>query len=205
MANRSNCYITYCNHSSPLQPIKNLLLQQKTRLHVLKFTLLFSLLHSKQKHSVFGWVVFRERSLNQGKATIGMPSTKNYCASGRWMKQAFAEDIDSIVLDFRDRLKVKKDTTGAASFNSTEQQLEDCVEQRSAKLVPLNETHPTLRTFICPTADPLRTSDSYDILMELLDRGNLIKEAVRRLKANRRGKQLKRLEPTTDEFDDRTF
>lgn len=123
------------------------------------------------------------------------------------MKQAFAEDLDSIVLDFRDRLKVKKDTTASFNdFSSTEQQLESCVEQRAAKLAPLHETHHTLRTFICPTADPLRTSDSYDILMELLDRGNLIKEAVRRLKANRRGiKQLKRLEPTTDEFDDRTF
>lgn len=130
-----------------------------------------------------------------------MPSTKTYCARGRWIKKALADDIDSIVFDFRDRLKVRKETPASCSPQPTQQQLDARAEQPAS----VHEAHPSLRTFICPTADPLRTSGSYDLLVELLDRGSLIKEAVRRLKANRRSKQLKRLEPSADNFDDCRF
>ena len=53
-----------------------------------------------------------------------------------------------------------------------------------------------LQTLLCPTCDPFRTSESYERVMELLQQGNLIKEAVRLITNARRGKQLKRLSPS---------
>ena len=76
------------------------------------------------------------------------------------MKKALAEDLDSIVLDFRDRLNVKRDNT--ASFRSVKQQFESCTEQQPDKLAPMNDCQQPFRTFVCPSVDPLRTSDSYD-------------------------------------------
>ena len=117
-----------------------------------------------------------------------MPSTKNYCHSGLWLKKGLNDGMESVITDFRDLLKV----------NRTE--AEDMNEILNFEHSPVDDTEITLRTFVCPTADPFRkssssSSSSYDLLMELIDQGNLIKEAVRRLKtAPGRSKQLKRLD-----------
>ena len=131
---------------------------------------------------LFSFILLDGASMNSA-----MPSTKNYCVGGLWVKKTFPSDVDSVIVDFRERLKVKTETTEEMN----------CAEMSGCELSASDEeTECNIRAFICPTADPLRTSSSpsYDVLFELLERGTLIKEAVRRLKSSRRSKQLKRLD-----------
>lgn len=118
-----------------------------------------------------------------------MPSTKNYCHGSLWLKKGENDGMESVIADFRDLLQVNQKETEAMSYDD----ILDC--ERSA----VDDTEITLRACMCPTADPFRksssSSSSYGLLMELIEQGNLIKEAVRRLKTSpTRSKQLKRLD-----------
>lgn len=97
--------------------------------------------------------------------------------------------MESVISDFRDLLQVNQKDTQDMNYDD----ILDCEHPA------MDETEITLRACICPTADPFRksasSSSSYGLLMELIEQGNLIKEAVRRLKTSpSRSKQLKRLE-----------
>lgn len=97
--------------------------------------------------------------------------------------------MESVITDFRDLLQVNQKETEEMNYDD----IFDC--ERPA----MDDTEITLRACMCPTADPFRksasSSSSYGLLMELLEQGNLIKEAVRRLKTSpSRSKQLKRLD-----------
>ena len=102
--------------------------------------------------------------------------------------------MESVISDFRDLLQVKpKEAVDEMSYDSS---ILDC---DSSPVVDDIDSEISLRACMCPTADPLRksasSSSSYGILMELIEQGNLIKEAVRRLKTSPcRNKQLKRLD-----------
>lgn len=111
-----------------------------------------------------------------------------YCSSGIRINKTLNEDLDNVIFDFRERLKVKKDS-------QTPQQ-QSLNEESQAVVTKQDITETPLNTFMCPTCDPFRTSQSYDTLMELIGQGNLIKEAVRLIKNARRSKQLKRLTPS---------
>jgi len=106
-----------------------------------------------------------------------------YRSSNLWLEKSINDDLDNVIFDFRERLKVKK-----------EPQQQQCIDER----ISTNQeyTEKPLKTLLCPTCDPFRSSESYERVMELLQQGNLIKEAVRLIKTSRRGKQLKRLSPS---------
>ena len=96
--------------------------------------------------------------------------------------------MEAVISDFRDLLQVNQ-----------KERVEDVLNCDERSSVDGIETEISFRAFMCPTADPFRksnsSSSSYGILMELLEQGNLIKEAVRRLKTSPgRNKQLKRLD-----------
>lgn len=119
-----------------------------------------------------------------------MPSTKSYCQGGLWLKKVETDGMESVISDFRDLLQVNQKEAEEISYDPI---FEDS-ERPST-----DDSEITLRACICPTADPFRkstsSSSSYDLLMELIEQGNLIKEAVRRLKTSpSRSKQLKRLD-----------
>lgn len=107
-----------------------------------------------------------------------------YRSSNLWLKKSINEDLDNVIFDFRERLKVKKEPP---------QQ-----QQYADESISTNQeyTEKPLKTLFCPTCDPFRNTESYERVMELLQQGNLIKEAVKMIKTNRRGKQLKRLSPS---------
>lgn len=121
---------------------------------------------------------------------ITMPSTKSYCQGGLWLKKVETDGMESVISDFRDLLQVNQKEAEEISYDPI---FEDS-ERPST-----DDSEITLRACICPTADPFRkstsSSSSYGLLMELIEQGNLIKEAVRRLKTSpSRSKQLKRLD-----------
>lgn len=121
---------------------------------------------------------------------IDMPSTKSYCQGGLWLKKGENDGMDSVIADFRDLLQVNHKEAEDISYDPL---FVDCERPLT------DDTEITLRACICPTADPYRkstsSSSSYGLLMELIEQGNLIKEAVRRLKTSpSRSKQLKRLD-----------
>ncbi|CAH3174462.1 unnamed protein product [Porites lobata] len=96
--------------------------------------------------------------------------------------------MEAVISDFRDLLQVNQ-----------KERVEDVLNCDERSSVDGIESEISFRAFMCPTADPFRksnsSSSSYGILMELLEQGNLIKEAVRRLKTSPgRNKQLKRLD-----------
>lgn len=115
-----------------------------------------------------------------------------YCSSGIRLNKSLNDDLDNVIFDFRERLKVKKDSQ--ATLLPQQQSLG---EDSQAVVTKQDITETPLNTFMCPTCDPFRTSQSYDTLMDLIGQGNLIKEAVRLIKNARRSKQLKRLTPTS--------
>lgn len=101
--------------------------------------------------------------------------------------------MDSVISDFRDLLQVNpKDAVEEIRFDN----ILDCDRSPVVDNVVADVS---LRTCVCPTADPLRksasSSSSYELLVELIEQGNLIKEAVRRLQTspNRHKQRLKRL------------
>ena len=121
---------------------------------------------------------------------ISMPSTKSYCQGGLWLKKGENDGMESVIADFRDLLQVNHKEADDMSYDPL---FVDCERPQT------DDTEITLRACICPTADPFRkstsSSSSYGLLMELIEQGNLIKEAVRRLKTSpSRSKQLKRLD-----------
>ncbi len=105
-----------------------------------------------------------------------------YRSVGLWTKKSINDDLDNVIFDFRELLKVKK-----------EPPQQQCMDDDSKNQ---DYTEKPLQTLLCPTCDPFRTSESYEKVLELLQQGNLIKEAVRLIKTARRGKQLKRLSPS---------
>lgn len=122
-----------------------------------------------------------------------MPSTKSYCSGNLWLKKGKNEAMDSVISDFRDLLQVNpKEAVEDIRFNN----ILDCDRSPVVDNVVADVS---LRTCVCPTADPLRksasSSSSYELLVELIEQGNLIKEAVRRLQTspNRHKQRLKRL------------
>ena len=123
-----------------------------------------------------------------------MPSTKSYCRGNLWLKKGKNDVMESVISDFRDLLQVKPKE--AVEEMGYEDSILDC--DRSPAVDDI-DSEISLRACMCPTADPFRksasSSSSYGILMELIEQGNLIKEAVRRLKTSpSRNKQLKRLD-----------
>ena len=117
-----------------------------------------------------------------------MPSTKSYCQGNLWLKARNNDTMEAVISDFRDLLQVNQ-----------KERVEDVLNCDERSSVDGIESEISFRAFVCPTADPFRksnsSSSSYGILMELLEQGNLIKEAVRRLKTSPgRNKQLKRLD-----------
>ena len=123
-----------------------------------------------------------------------MPSTKSYCRGNLWLKKGKNDVMESVISDFRDLLQVKpKEAVEGMGY---EDSILDC--DRSPVVDDI-DSEISLRACMCPTADPFSksasSSSSYGILMELIEQGNLIKEAVRRLKTSpSRNKQLKRLD-----------
>jgi hypothetical protein len=114
-----------------------------------------------------------------------------YCSGGiTRLKKGLNDDLDNVIFDFRERLKVKKDPQTLSS------QQQSLCEDTQGVVTKQEITETPLNTFMCPTCDPFRTSQSYDKVMELIGQGNLIKEAVRLIKNARRSKQLKRLAPS---------
>lgn len=101
--------------------------------------------------------------------------------------------MESVISDFRDLLQVnQKEAMEELSYD-------DALDCDRSPVVDDIDSEISLRACMCPTADPFRkstsSSSSYGILMELIEQGNLIKEAVRRLKTSpNRSKQLKRLD-----------
>lgn len=123
-----------------------------------------------------------------------MPSTKSYCRGNLWLKKGKNDVMESVISDFRDLVQVKPKE--AVEEMSYEDSILNC--DRSPVVEDI-DSEISLRACMCPTADPFRksasSSSSYGILMELIEQGNLIKEAVRRLKTSpSRNKQLKRLD-----------
>lgn len=123
-----------------------------------------------------------------------MPSTKSYCRGNLWLKKGKNDVMESVISDFRDLLQVKPKE--AVEEMGYEDSILDC--DRSPVVDDI-DSEISLRACMCPTADPFRksasSSSSYGILIELIEQGNLIKEAVRRLKTSpSRNKQLKRLD-----------
>lgn len=122
-----------------------------------------------------------------------MPSTKSYCRGNLWLKKGKSEVMESVISDFRDLLHVNpKEAVEEMTFDD----ILDC--DRSPRVDDI-DSEISLRACMCPTADPFRksasSSSSYGLLMDLIEQGNLIKEAVRRLKTSPcRNKQLKRLD-----------
>ncbi|CAH3041789.1 unnamed protein product [Pocillopora meandrina] len=119
-----------------------------------------------------------------------MPSTKNYYHGSLWMKKGENDGMESVISDFRDLLQVNQ------KIDAEEMRYGDMLD---CERPSVDDSEITLRACICPTADPLRksaaSSSSYNLLVELIEQGNLIKEAVRRLKTSPcRSKQLKRLD-----------
>ena len=117
-----------------------------------------------------------------------MPSTKSYCQGNLWLKARNSDAMEAVISDFRDLLQVNQ-----------KERVEDVLNCDERSSVDGIESEISFRAFMCPTADPFRksnsSSSSYGMLMELLEQGNLIKEAVRRLKTSPgRNKQLKRLD-----------
>lgn len=97
--------------------------------------------------------------------------------------------MESVISDFRDLLQVNQKETEEMNYG----------DMLDSERPSMDEAEISLRAFMCPTADPFRksssSSTSYGLLMELIEQGNLIKEAVRRLKTSpNRSKQLKRLD-----------
>lgn len=121
-----------------------------------------------------------------------MPSTKSYCRGNLWLKKEKNDAMEAVISDFRDLLQVnQKETMDEMSYD-------DVLHCDERSPVDDLDTEISFRACMCPTADPFRKSaastSSYGILMELIEQGNLIKEAVRRLKTSpSRNKQLKRL------------
>jgi len=121
-----------------------------------------------------------------------MPSTKSYCHGNLWLKKGNNDAMESVIADFRDLLEVNPK-------EAVEEMNYDILDCERSPVVDDIDSEIRLRACMCPTADPLRKSassaSSYNILMELIEQGNLIKEAVRRLKTSPgRHKQLKRLD-----------
>lgn len=119
-----------------------------------------------------------------------MPSTKNYYHGSLWMKKGESEGMESVISDFRDLLQVNP------KIDAEEMSYRDMLDSERPSV---DDSEITLRACMCPTADPFRkstaSSSSYNLLVELIEQGNLIKEAVRRLKTSpSRSKQLKRLD-----------
>lgn len=121
-----------------------------------------------------------------------MPSTKSYCGSNLWLKKSKNEAVESVISDFRDLLQVNpKEPIEEMRFDDLDCDRSPVVDNIVSDM--------SLRACVCPTADPFRksasSSSSYGLLVELIEQGNLIKEAVRRLKTSpSRHKQLKRLD-----------
>lgn len=106
------------------------------------------------------------------------------------MKKGESEGMESVISDFRDLLQVNP------KIDAEEMSYRDMLDCEGSSV---DDSEITLRACICPTADPFRkstsSSSSYNLLVELIEQGNLIKEAVRRLKTSpSRSKQLKRLD-----------
>lgn len=106
------------------------------------------------------------------------------------MKKGESEGMESVISDFRDLLQVNP------KIDAEEMSYRDMLDSERPSV---DDSEITLRACKCPTADPFRkstaSSSSYNLLVELIEQGNLIKEAVRRLKTSpSRSKQLKRLD-----------